>query len=72
MPRRITKAFYKSKTVLTNAVMICTGLAGLLTDIGLAAPAGVALVVAGALNTAIRWVTEQPISLLGGDAKDVP
>lgn len=72
MPMRIAKAFYKSKTIITNAVLVCTGLAGILVDVGLDAQSGMVLVVAGGLNTVLRWVTDTPLSLLGGDAKEVP
>jgi hypothetical protein len=63
MPYRFAKAFYKSKTIIANVVLILTGVAGILTDVGLDTTAGSILVGVGALNVVLRWLTDEPIAL---------
>jgi hypothetical protein len=63
MPLRAAKAIYKSKTIIANVVLICTGVGGILLDVGLEPQAGAVMVAAGALNTVLRWFTDEPVAL---------
>lgn len=68
-----TKASYRSRTLwigLAVALLpVAEGTLGVFAALGVEWPAVVSFI--GGLIAVLRWVTTQPVSLAGGDSRDV-